>query len=233
MPKYIAPSSDLERSGMLTRAFETGTEDKAAGRGYLAEETLTALATFAPEFAAKMDAVGEKRAGRSAEAGESKAAQAKLTRYVRDFWAVLGRRMVRREEPAHLRLHYGLPIEGDRPNPSTRDAWLKLAQQVVDGDAKAVKEGFAPMLNPSATEVGEVLAEARKELADVAPADRALDEAETAVAEARPKADELIDDIMADLRYHLRKLDPPSQRRIMRGYGARFISLPGEEPDPE
>lgn len=33
------------------------------------------------------------------------------------------------------------------------------------------------------------------------------------------------------LRFALRKLDGPSQRRIMRSYGAYFRPLPGETPE--
>jgi hypothetical protein len=57
-------------------------------------------------------------------------------------------------------------------------------------------------------------------------------EAQKAVAALRPRADELIGDVMDDLRYNLRKLDPPTQRRIMRTYGATFVALPGEPADP-
>jgi hypothetical protein len=38
----------------------------------------------------------------------------------------------------------------------------------------------------------------------------------------------LINDIMADLRHSLRKLEGPAQRRIMMTYGARYKFLPGE-----
>ena len=47
------------------------------------------------------------------------------------------------------------------------------------------------------------------------------------------QADELIGDIMAELRMTLRKMDAASQRRIMRTSGARFEYLRGEEVDPD
>jgi hypothetical protein len=49
----------------------------------------------------------------------------------------------------------------------------------------------------------------------------------------RAQADELIADIMAELRLTLRKLDQLSQRRIQRSYGARFKYLQGEPVDPD
>jgi hypothetical protein len=47
----------------------------------------------------------------------------------------------------------------------------------------------------------------------------------------RAKADELISDVIDDLRYFLRKKDEPSQRRIMRSYGVTFKSLQDEPED--
>ena len=38
---------------------------------------------------------------------------------------------------------------------------------------------------------------------------------------------------MAELRLTLRKLETPSQRRIMRSYGARFKYLQGEPVDTD
>jgi hypothetical protein len=52
------------------------------------------------------------------------------------------------------------------------------------------------------------------------------------VKELRAKADELISDVIDDLRYFLRKKDEPSQRRIIRSYGVTFKYLKGE-PEEE
>ena len=53
------------------------------------------------------------------------------------------------------------------------------------------------------------------------------------MASARKEADELIGDIMAELRLTLRKMDNPSQRRVQRSYGARFKYLSGEPVDTD
>ncbi len=53
------------------------------------------------------------------------------------------------------------------------------------------------------------------------------------MAEMRETAEELISDIMAELRLTLRKLESPSQRRIQRSYGAQFKYLKGETVDPD
>jgi len=48
----------------------------------------------------------------------------------------------------------------------------------------------------------------------------------------RARADELISDVIDDLRNFLRKKDEPSQRRIMRSYGFTF-KYPRGEPEDE
>jgi hypothetical protein len=39
--------------------------------------------------------------------------------------------------------------------------------------------------------------------------------------------------VVEQLRFNLRKKDAPSQRRVMRTYGARFRYLSGEPVDPD
>ncbi len=101
----------------------------------------------------------------------------------------------------------------------------------MQGDAEAVAAGYPPMANPSAAELQAVLETARSEVGDVAVADRAYDQAQAAVAALRAEADDWVAEVMGQLRLHLRRQEPPSQRRIMRTYGARFRYLPGEPED--
>jgi hypothetical protein len=110
---------------------------------------------------------------------------------------------------------------------------LGTAVEVIAGDAEAVAAGYSAMVNPSIAELQVGLTAAQREADEVAPADRAYDEAQEAVAALRPQADELIQDVMDELRFHLRKRDAPSQRRIMRTYGVSFSYLPGEPADPD
>ena len=87
------------------------------------------------------------------------------------------------------------------------------------------------MCNPSAAELQAVLDTARSEFDDVAMADREYDKAQEEIERLRPQADDLIQDVFAELRFNLRKKDDASQRRIMRTYGAEFRYLKGEPED--
>lgn len=233
MPYYDAPSNDVQRLAFLQRAHATGLQDVAAGAGLVNQETLDAIAAFLPGFQAAMGAVSARLGARAKETQERLEAIERVKLYTRDLWEVVKRRVRRLDQPAAVLSFYRLPLDGTVPNPTTQEDWLAMAAQVVGGDTEAVAAGYPAMVNPSAAELQAVLDAALSEAADVAAADRAYDQAQAAVAALRPQADELLEEVMADLRYRLRKEDAPSQRRVMRTYGARFRYLPGEPLDSD
>jgi hypothetical protein len=231
MPTYVAPTNDNDRSGFLKAAVSASTNDEAAGNTYILPATREALGSFYPEFEHKTATINQKLQVRSKESAESGEAMRMLGVCIRDFWEVARRQTARLNLPARTLLAYGLPLDGVTPNPTTPLAWLSVGRTVVEG-AKAIEEqGLPPVTCPSADEVAQALESAVKEHADVSAADRAYDDAQAEMAQARAEADDLIAQIMAELRLTLRKLDSASQRRIMRTYGARFKYLPGEPVD--
>ncbi len=233
MPNFARPNTDLDREGFLVRALETGRGDLAAGRSYVNKETLDDIAAFLSDFRPAVRAGTEKLSARSKESREAGAAVEKVSVYCRDMWEGIKRRTAREGQPAEVLTFYGLPLNGEVPKPGGREAWMALADQIVAGDAKAATAGYAPMANPNAAELAAVVAAARTEQADVAAADRGYDSAQAAVESMRARADELVDDVMAELRFRLHKLDGPSQRRVMRTYGARYAYLKGEPADAD
>ena len=62
-------------------------------------------------------------------------------------------------------------------------------------------------------------------------ADRAYDVAQAELAAFRPQADELIQEVRDVVLFGTRRMDAPSQRRILRSYGAQFRYLPDEPVD--
>lgn len=232
MPYYNAPSNDAQRLTFLTRSVETGPADVAAGNAYVSQETLDAISALLPQFEAAVNAVSDKLGSRSKEVREQAIAIEQIKTYTRDTWEVIKRRARRLGQPAEVLQFYQLPLSGVTPNPSTQEEWLALAAQVVQGDANAVAAGYPPALDPSAADLAAVLEATKSEVKDVAMADRAYNEAQKAVAALRPQADELIADVVAELRFTLRKEEASNQRRMMRTYGARFRYLEGEPLDP-
>jgi len=232
MPVYNPPNSDMNRLAFLKQAATTGAQDMAAGKSYVGQESLDALNALAPAFEAAHNGVSARLGARSEEVRQSNEALATLQTYVRDLWGVLRRRVTRLNQPVSVLQFYSLPQSGLSPKPTTQAQWLATAAEVIAGDAQAVAAGYPAMVNPSAAELQTVLTAAQQEADEVAPADRAYDEAQEAVAALRPQADELIQEVVDELRFNLRKHDAPSQRRIMRTYGASFSYLPGEPADP-
>lgn len=232
MPQYQAPTSDEARLAFLETASKTATTDLAAGRKSITPETLAGVKAFVPVFRPLYEALTKTLAGRMKEVREREEARAVLDTYVRDFWEVLKRRAHRMHQPAEILAFYGLAADGNVPDITTFEQLVTLADGIVTGETSAVAAGYPAMANPSAAEVAAVLANARTQAADVPGVDRTYSEAQVAIAAQRAKADELLSDIMDDLRSSLRRFDAPTQRRIMRGYGATFTALPGEPTDP-
>jgi hypothetical protein len=215
----------------LRTAAQTATQDQANGLIYITPDTLRELNDFLKIFDLAFLHVSAAVGERSREVEEGEAAMAELKLVLDDLWEVLRRRVHRTDEPVGVLRFYGLDIEGQPPDLNTHEEWLELAEQVIEGDAQAVAAGYAAAVCPSAAELQAALDSARKELADVTPAERELDRAQKAVLSLRQQADDLIGDVIEELRFHSRKEDPVSQRHLLRTYGATYRYQPDEVRD--
>ncbi|MGM0531912.1 MAG: hypothetical protein ACQER7_11230 [Bacteroidota bacterium] len=233
MAIFTEPTSDDSRLGFLQRALVTAASDRAAGKSYLTEETMNEVTEFIPVFETAIKNINDSLSKRTVEIQEGSKALEHMKTVIRDLWEVIRRRVNRLNEPAGVLTYYELPLSGITPRPTNIEQWFVLADKIIDGDAKAVAAGYLPMQNPDVEELKEAREKALAERGDIPLADRIYDEAQAEVEGLRPRAIELIDDIMADLRHSLRKMDEPSQRRIMRSYGATFKYYKGEPEDEE
>ena len=233
MPTLRIPHSDVGRLTFLRTAAQTAVMDQANGFIYITPDTLQELNDFLNIFDLAFLKVSSAVGERSREVEESEAAMAELKQVLDDLWEVLRRRVRRHNEPVGVFRFYGLDVMGQPPELEEHEEWLELAQQVIDGDKLAVEAGYATAVCPTAAEIQTALDSARKELADVTPAERELDRVQAAVLSLRQQADDLILDIIEELRFHSRKEDPASQRHIMRTYGAKYRYQPGEVRDLE
>ena len=228
MPEYMRPRNDNARLEFLKHAAHTARQDHKLGNHYMSDTLVEAIDAFIPLFEKRLNPVSSYLSRRSKEVRESRESLSTLKIYVRDMWNVLKRRVKRLKQPVSVLNFYGLPQNGHAPNPTSKDIWFVLADNLIKGDELAVKAGYPPMSNPSAAELKEILEQAWREMRDVAPADREYDDIQAELEASRPRADELIKEVMAELRFHLRHFDRPSQRRIMRTYGVVFRYRKGE-----
>jgi hypothetical protein len=233
MAVYAAPRSDADRVACLKSTLDMGRKDRQAGNLYVEQASLDAVETLVVQFEPAYLALNARLAQRIKETEDKVSALADLETCVRDFWEVGKRLVFRKKLPAALLAYYGLPQDGGVPKPTSEENWLVLAAQIIKGDADAVAAGYPPMINPSAAEVAAQLTLAQAEVNQVSEADRAYDQAQATVAAPRAQADALIQDVMEQLRFNLRKQDEASQRRIMRSYGVKFTYGSGETPDPD
>lgn len=225
--------SDNGRSHVLRTTANTAQNDAAKGEAYLSTETLNSVIAFIPNWEQKLLQVNQYLSQREKEIREKNVALDFLDTVVRDVWEVEKRRVKRLALPAEVLTYYQLPLSGLIPKMSKEQDLFAIASKILTGDAEAVIAGYDTISNPSVSEVLQALDAAIKEKSDIAPADRAYDKAEEEVLNLRPQADELISDIVDELKFNLRKRDGASQRRIIRSYGIEISYTTGNIPSDE
>ncbi|MBN1669137.1 MAG: hypothetical protein JW862_18730 [Anaerolineales bacterium] len=232
MPYYKAPRGDLKRLAFLQRAAQTGNDDLLSGLNYLSEATVDTLNDQSNSFASAYQMIAARLGERMAVVDECEVRLKYLQTRLRDLWEMLRRRSRRDGEPVNVLGYYQLPGDGNKPKPGNRDAWISLAEAVIAGEAEAISAGFPPADLPTIAQVQVALTALRQSTADLQMADRALDLAQANIAALRPAADAAIAQVMDELRYNLRDMEPSSQRRVARTYGAEYSYRPDEVEDP-
>ena len=221
---YYPPTSDGMRLQTLKNVKTTALQNQLTDRDYINAETITEINALLPEFQSSYHEVEKYLTRRIGDVIKKKEIFNKLETICRDFLVVLKRRTYRRQHPPEILGYFFVPQSGKLPNPKRLEEWLSIAKFIINGDAVAVAAGYPAMINPSAMEVQEILTVAKEKFYAVSDADRNYDQAQERAAEFRTVADELLKDIIAQLRFAVRKFDKPSQRRIIRTYGFKYVS---------
>ncbi len=233
MPTYQLPGSDIAKLDTLQATIGAAEADIGSGKNFIPEELFNTIKSFTPGFEEKVTTVSQLLSKRTKEIKERNNTFNKLSTYTRDAFEVARRQVNRLDLPAHTLQSYGLPLDGRTPKPSSETEWITIAKNLIAGAKEIEAKGLPVVQCPSPEEIAKVCEEAEKERKDVSTVDLNYDEAQEGIADMRAEAEELISDVMAELRHNLRKKDTPSQRRIMRRYGARYKYLPGESVDSD
>ena len=222
-------TNDKNRRDTLQTGIDKANMDFANGIVYIPQETVTAAQSLLDSFKTAFDDKEAKFEIRMTK----NAAQSKLFDKLKIFGVDTAKsakmRIIRNEEPLSLLHNYGMTQEGFIPNPGSKPDIIKLIRDQIRGDTEAVAQGFATTTNPTIVESQAVLAETLAAQAEASQAETDYDTVQAELAVLRIKIIELIDEFVDQLEFALRKLEDPSVRRIMRTYGFKFESEPGEE----
>jgi len=216
------PQADKDRLMLLESCAAQIARDVADTRAYIPAALDSAIQAHIAIFDPAITLAMNRRGQRSVEVEEKQTAVSELDRYVRDYWNVLERRIIREKLPHGLFVEYDLLLSGDDPAGRSMTDLLKYADNIVEGEASITAKGYAPMCNPSAAEVAAKRAAVSTESADVIIADTALDESQHALEDARAEADKLIRFVVAQLDMALYGTDADDIRRIKERYGFKF-----------
>ena len=226
--KYDAPENDLRRLQTLERILSVHAQDEAAGKPLVRTAVISEAAALQPQFKAAYDNLNNTLSARARAVLAKDEAFMSLEWGVRDAWESIKRRVRRQKLGVDVLIFYGLPESGDVPKSMPYAEWLPRCAVVMEGDADAVAAGYAPLGDPTVAEL-QTLYAAGKAAYDALPmADRAYDEAQTAVAALRDQVDAVLAKVVKDMRYNLsviNEMDKESERRVMRGYGFTYINV--------
>lgn len=238
MPRVRPPRSDAGQLHVLATSLKTAAGDTDPGRRYLPADLVTGISFFVsnrqengvtlPGHATLLAQRATLEGRVTQETGEADLAEEALDTHLRDYIVVLARRTFRKKHSVAAFDYHQLPHSGEIPAITSREDRRTLARQLIDGDAAAITAGLPPMANPSAAELQAVLTDATREAEEIIPADRELQLLVEQVRAARPRATELVQEVIDELRHATRKLEPGTARDIMRSYGITFEALEGE-----
>jgi len=233
MAQLIMPKSDTKRLEVLERSIETGKKDATQEKHFIPEELLTKAEELKVKFQLSYELENSKLSARQKEVREKNESIDALNIYVRDFFEVLKRRTNRMNQPAEVLRFYDITLSGELPDARREADLIKVAENIIFGETKAQEAGYKAMQNPSASEIQRHLDNAKREIGDVAPADREFNQVQQDLTDMRDEVDDMIHEIADYIQFSLRKQEASKQRRFMRTYGFEYRYLKNEPHDEE
>ena len=231
MPFYVPPESPEDRLFVFEETTRFVAAEQTAGRAApIKAATLAGVTAFTAVFKPRVAALTGTLGTRAREVEEATTAKATLEEAVRDYLEVLKRRTRRKRHNIAVLVNHGLPASGDIPALGSWAELKQVATALIAGDALSAP-AYGAMQNPSVAELQAALTAAQDEHEDVAPADSAVQAAQSALAAQAETAAFWVSEIRYDALDTARRADDASQRRLLRRLGYRFKTLPGEPPE--
>lgn len=227
------PSDGAQAGPVVSSPLPKNTETYTLN-DMVSNRQLNTLKSFAPLFKEAYNKVNALNRQKREATDNAANVLEQLSTVIRDAWVVMRRRINRKGYPSSLLTYYLIPESHQMKVSGSREYWIQVARDVLDGDTAAVAKGFPPMLDPGADEIRERLAEAEKAIREVQEMGVALKRARQEFAELRERSGELYRDLANTARFYLREHSHSHIRDIMRDLGFKVrTSNPAESEEPE
>jgi uncharacterized protein YoxC len=181
---------------------------------------LVVLPQFREEVTGRDEVVGQQTNATSA----AKRKKQELRLYVRHFFQALNMAIARGKgfRPGD-RTYYGLDANQQALPSLRREAdLLRVAQTLMDGEAKRVAAGGKRLTMPSAKDIARLLRETRALLAQTKQLVASVDRESEDVERLRAEVADLVRDIWDELEFAHRKDSPAARRRRCREWGVVY-----------
>jgi len=178
------------------------------------------LPRFLAEVAGRDEVIGQQTNATSA----AKRKKQELRLYVRHFFQALNMAIARGKgfRPGD-RTYYGLDANQQALPSLRREAdLLRVAQTLIDGEAKRVAAGGKRLTMPSAKDIARLLRETRALLAEKKQLVASVDRESEDVEHLRTEVADLVRDIWDELEFAHRKDSPAARRRRCREWGVVY-----------
>ena len=178
------------------------------------------LPQFREEVTGRDEVVGQQTNATSA----AKRKKQELRLYVRHFFQALNMAIARGNgfRPGD-RTYYGLDANQQAlPNLRREADLLRVAQTLIDGEAKRVAAGGKRLTMPSAKDIARLLRETRALLAEKKQLVASVDRESEDVDRLRAEVADLVRDIWDELEFAHRKDSPAARRRRCREWGVVY-----------
>ncbi len=200
----------------------------------LSSGTLTKLSTNGP--AAKqqyidMDEALQKQGFATTESQNSRKVCAMfISHFLQVFFLGIERGKYNKSELSYFKIDQNSRV---LPPLGKKDEVLSWGEVIIEGDAKRIANGYAPMANPTAAEVQTSLNAYKSKLALQTTAKDKYDKEQEEMKAIYDVALEAIIAAWDELEFFYRNETPASKRRNCREWGVVYATHPGEEPEDE
>lgn len=233
MPHLYRPESDKQRITALTEAKAKYNATAAPLRAF-GSATYAHLNAFLTLYSQQLQNRGTALSQQARVTAAIRPQRRVLRLYVGHFILGLDNAILRQELPKSDRARYQLPVsKRTLPKLTTDDDLVMWARNVISGEAARVAAGGTALSNPTAAQVQDRLNVFIPLYEELTTNRSAYDNAQEAVAELWPEADELLKDIWDEVQFHFRKDEPASLRRKAREWGLVYKETKKEEEDAE